>query len=116
MPIKIYCEGAYLVYKAENSKKAAQPLFRSNVGKWLLHLTVFSIFQMIFMLTDGSPFWTFLNPNNVGEMLKDIFKPIFDHFQIYSSTHLNYVTVVWGTVVVVHGVISLVKTLLTNKN
>ncbi|MFD1206194.1 YfzA family protein [Sporosarcina contaminans] len=103
------------MYKAENSKKAARPFFRSNVGKWLLHLTVFSIFQIIFMLTDGSPFWSFLNPNKVGEMLQDNFKPFFDQIQIYSSTHLNYVTVVWGTAVVVHGVISIVKSLHNNK-
>lgn len=104
------------MHKPENSKKAARPFFRSNIGKWLLHLTVFAIFQIIFMLTDGSPFWTFLNPNKVGEVLRNTFKPVFDHLQIYSSANLNYVTAVWGTAVVVHGIISLVKSLRNTKN
>lgn len=35
--------------------------------------------------------------------------PLFGKFQFYASEQLNYVTVVWGIVVVVHGVVSLIE-------
>lgn len=96
------------MHGAENSRKMVRSFFRSNSGKWLLHLTAFVVFQILFLLTDGSRFWNILNLNKVGEKVVAFLHPFFNQFLIYSSEHLNYVTAVWGVVVVVDGIFKFV--------
>ncbi|GEN83801.1 hypothetical protein SLU01_21130 [Sporosarcina luteola] len=96
------------MHGAENPKRSARPFFSSNIAKWLLHLTAFVVFQILFLLTDGSRFWNILNLNKAGEKVVAFLHPFFNQFLIYSSEHLNYVTAVWGVVVVVDGIFKFV--------
>ncbi|MFD1435547.1 YfzA family protein [Kroppenstedtia eburnea] len=90
-------------------KKQARQTARSIIPRWLLHLSIFAIFQLLFILFDGSRMWIIFNLNDNGEKMVSLLRPLFDGIQFYASEQLNYVTVVWGIVVVVHGVVSLVE-------
>lgn len=97
------------MHGAEGTKKTVRPFFRSNSGKWLFHFVLFAAFQVLFLLTDGARVWDIFGLSKFGEKLVAFLHPFFDQFQIYSSERLNYVTAVWGVVILVHGIASLVE-------
>ncbi|MCG7345999.1 YfzA family protein [Sporosarcina sp. ACRSL] len=84
----------------DNRSNARRNIFRG----WPIHLLLFVAFQIMFILFDGSSIWRIFNPNNLGMKLIDSLHPFFERFQPYTSEQLNYVTAVWGFVVVGHGI------------
>ena len=86
--------------KGANRSNARGKMFRG----WPTHLIIFVAFQIMFILFDGSPIWGIFNMNNLGMRLVEVLQPFFDHFRPYTSEQLNYVTAVWGIVVVGHGI------------
>lgn len=88
--------------------KETRPSTRSKIGGWPLNLTLFVAFQILFILFDDTSIWDILNLNKLGEEVIVFLQPFFDWFQPYESAELNYVTAIWGLVVVVHGIVWLV--------
>lgn len=70
---------------------------------WWMHLVLFASFQVVFMLFDGSEIWIVLGMNELGEWFISEFHVLFDWFQLYHTEQLNYVTVVWGGALIIHG-------------
>ncbi|WP_060204944.1 hypothetical protein [Sporosarcina koreensis] len=96
--------------KEDNQSKARGKIF----GGWPIHFIIFVAFQIMFILFDGSRIWAIFNVNNLGMRLIESVHPFFDRFQPYTSEQLNFVTAVWGIVVVGHGFVWLGE-LLRNK-
>ena len=94
----------------ENSRKeVARPIHRGKMSGWPIHLMIFVAFQILFMMFDGSSIWHMLNINKLGMRLVVFLQPFFDQFQPYTSEQLNYVTAIWGMVVVGHGIVWLIE-------
>lgn len=78
---------------------------------WLLHLLLFALFQITFILFDGSEVWIIFNLNKTGEWVVSHLDWLFTKFQMYNSGQLNIVTVVWGSLLILHIVIWIIEKL-----
>ena len=72
--------------------------------RWYNHLLLFVVVLLLFWIFDGST-WTIFNLNPVGEWaLANI--PLGQLIPIYESEHFNWLTAVWGIILITHGIVS----------
>lgn len=73
-------------------------------GRWFVHLVVFVMVQVIFYLRDTFG-WKIFNLNNVGLWFEETVRPI-TWLQLYDLQILNYITLVWGVLLLLDGILS----------
>ncbi|WP_010094293.1 hypothetical protein [Ornithinibacillus scapharcae] len=84
--------------KQETKKKRAS---------WFVHLIVFVLVQIGFMMRETFD-WEIFNLNNVGLWFEETVGPI-TWLQLYDLQILNYVTLIWGALLLIDGMLSLRK-------
>lgn len=77
---------------------------------WWNHLLLFIVVQVIFILFDGSKIWMIFNLNKLGERFASNLDWVFGWFQFYKSEQLNFFTVTWIGILMIHGIMHPKKT------
>lgn len=81
---------------------------RKKRKNWFIHLIIFVLAQIAFLIVDNYVTWLNFNLNPLGEWAKANF---FDHFSgwvnIYKIETFNWMTAIWGILLIIHGLISI---------
>ncbi|NBJ70294.1 MULTISPECIES: hypothetical protein [Clostridia] len=71
---------------------------------WFVHLFIFIVSQVLFILFDGSKIWMIFHLNDYGKWAVSELHWLFETFRIHEREGLNYVTVVWMGALILHGI------------
>src|SRR5699024_372212 len=89
--------------KTKNNRVSA----RKKRVKWYLHVLIFAVMQFVFYTLDGYNGWHIFNLNSLGEKAVQFLSPLVEWFAVYENPHFNLVTVVWGIILIINGLLSL---------
>lgn len=84
-----------------------QQVTRKKRGSWFVHLIVFVVVQIGFFLRENLE-WTIFDLNNVGLWFEETMPPI-KWMQLYDLKILNYVTLIWGILLLLDGLLTIRK-------
>lgn len=74
---------------------------------WFIHLLIFASVQFYFFMFDGYSGWHIFNLNPMGEWAVDNLSPLVEWFQLYENDHFNLVTLGWGVILIIDGLVSI---------
>lgn len=73
---------------------------------WYIHLLIFVMVQLIFFAFDDVTGWkNIFNLNAGGEWVVSKLSPIWEWFHLYNKPQFNLITVVWGSILIIGGLI-----------
>ncbi|SET47095.1 YfzA-like protein [Oceanobacillus limi] len=78
---------------------------RKKRRTWYIHLFIFAIVQILLLIFEGASDWLIFNLNPVGEWVLATI-PIAEWVPLHNNESINFLTAVWGIVVILHGIVS----------
>ncbi|MBC5635252.1 hypothetical protein H8S33_00300 [Ornithinibacillus sp. BX22] len=82
---------------------------------WVFHLIIFGIGQLAFYIFDGYKGWHIFSLNPSGERFVTETFPLSNLVQFYESDIVNGTTVIWGIILIIHGLVTIVTILWPSK-
>lgn len=73
---------------------------------WYIHLLIFIIIQFVFHTLDGYNGWHIFQLNPLGEKAVQFLSPFVGWFPVYENPHFNLVTIIWGIILIISGLLS----------
>lgn len=83
--------------------------FVNKYGRWYFFLFIFVLLQITFFFLDGYKEWHLFQLNPFGEWTMNYVSPFVDWLPLYTNSYFNLVTIVWGIVLTVEGIIFLCR-------
>ncbi|MEI3607692.1 hypothetical protein SPD48_18570 [Pseudogracilibacillus sp. SE30717A] len=83
--------------------------FVKKYGRWYFFLFIFVLLQIAFFFLDGYEGWHLFQLNPFGEWTMNYVSPLVDWLPLYTNSYFNLVTIVWGIVLTIEGIIFLYR-------
>lgn len=74
---------------------------------WFIHLIIFMMGQFAFFILDDYAHWTIFNLNPLGEWIEANLSHLWSWIQLYEFHLFNLVTMIWGLLVIIDGIMLL---------
>ncbi|MUK87759.1 hypothetical protein GMD78_05000 [Ornithinibacillus sp. L9] len=81
----------------------------------IIHIIIFVVAQLAFLLFDGYTGWHIFNLNPGGEWVVVNLNLLTQYVQLYDSQQLNGVTALWGLFLFIHGLVTVASHFLSRR-
>lgn len=75
---------------------------------WYIHILLFIVGQIIFLIIDNFIDFTIFKPNQLGQYVQAKFLILFEnHLRIYKTKELNWITLYWAMILIIDSFITI---------